>query len=179
MGKNFEKLTDKLKEFIRCQKMFFVGTAPSIEGEVHIAPKGYDILKIVDDNNLVYLDYYGSENDTAQHLSENKKISLMWCSFDEKPCILRAYGLGELVSKGTEEFNKLHEKYFEDYHPKMIRQIFKVKIHRVMTTCGFGVPLMKYEGDRKTLHDLSDKMLVKNPAGKLFAKFFNTEIDVN
>ena len=179
MGKNFEKLTDKLKEFIKQQKMFFVGTATTNEGETHIAPKGYEILKIIDDNNLVYLDYYGSENETAQHLTENQKISLMWCSFDKKPCILRVYGKGEVVLKDTEEFNDLLKQYFKNYHPKMVRQIFKVKIHRAMTTCGFGVPLMKYEGDRETLHNLSDKMLVKNPAGKLFSKFFNTEINVD
>jgi predicted metal-binding transcription factor (methanogenesis marker protein 9) len=117
--------------------MFFVDTAPSGEGEVHISPKGYDILKIIDENNVIYLDYYGSENETAKDLTENGKISLMWCSFDAKPCILRAYGKGEVIHKGTDEFSHLLKQYFENYNEKMVRQLFKVKIHRVMTTCGF------------------------------------------
>lgn len=153
MGKTVENITDEVKEFIKRQKIFFVGTAPTSEGEVHIAPKGYDILRVLDEYNIIYLDYYGSENFTAQHLAENKKITLMWCSFDKDPCILRIYGHGKIVPKGTDEFDMLLKQYFEGYHQKMVRQLFKVKVHCVMTYCGSGVPLMRYESDRETLHE--------------------------
>lgn len=157
MATNYDALTDGLKEFIARQKIFFVGTAPSGEGEVHIAPKGYDILRILDDRLLVYLDYYGSGNDTALHLAENGKITLMWCSFDSQPCILRVFGKGEVLSKGTEDFAGLLKICFPDYDEAMVRQLFRVTIHRAMTSCGNGVPFMKYEDDRMALQEWSEK----------------------
>jgi len=159
MAKNYERLSEDFKKFIEQQKMFFVGTAPSDEKDVHIAPKGYDILKIVDDSNLMYLDYYGSGNDTAGDLAGNKKITLIWCSFDKAPLILRVFGEGFIVSRGTEEFSGLMKQYFSAFKPEIIRQLFKVKITRVMTSCGYGVPLMKYEGDRETLQTQSMKKI--------------------
>ena len=162
MAKNYDSLTGELKDFIRQQKIFFVGTAPHAEGEVHIAPKGYDILRILNDNHIVYLDYYGSGNDTANHLAENRNITLMWCGFDTQPCILRAFGKGEIISKGTDEFNRLLETCFPNYKEAIVRQIFSIKIHRAMTSCGNGVPFMKYEDDRKALQEWSErKFLVK------------------
>ncbi|OCA98693.1 pyridoxamine 5'-phosphate oxidase family protein [Clostridium beijerinckii] len=173
----FEKLTDEFEEFIENQKMFFVGTTPNNNSEVHIAPKGYkDSFQIVNENEVLYLDYYGSENNTAQHLTQNGRISLMWCDFGENPQIFRAQGHGEVISKDTIEFDTLLGQYFKSYHPKMVRQIFKIKVHRITNTKSLGIPLMKDEGERKTLHDVFDKMLVKNPAGKLFSKFFNSDI---
>jgi len=161
MAKNYDRLTEELKQFIHQQKMFFVGTAPVGEGEVHIAPKGYDILRILNDNHIVYLDYYGSGNDTAKHLAENGKITLMWCGFESEPCILKAFGKGEIISKGTDEFARLLKTFFPDYDEAIVRQLFSVNIHAVMTSCGYGVPLMKYEGDRKTLHEEAVENLAK------------------
>ena len=157
MAKDYNSLTEELKEFIRRQKIFFVGTAPAGEGEVHIAPKGYDTLRILDDYSLVYLDYYGSGNDTALHLAENGKITLMWCSFDSEPCVLKVFGRGKVISKGTEEFTRMIKTCFPNYKEAILRQMFSVKIHGAMTSCGNGVPLMKYQDDRKALQEWSEK----------------------
>ena len=152
MATNYDKLSDRFIDFINAQKIFFVGTAPSGDDDVHIAPKGYETLKIVDHTNLVYLDYYGSGNDTAKDLAGNNKITLMWCSFDREPLLLRAFGQGVTVSKGMEDFNNLMKQYFDSYPREIVRQLFKIKITRVMTSCGDGVPLMKFEGEREALH---------------------------
>jgi len=161
MAQYYDRLTEELKQFIRQQKIFFVGTAPDGEGEIHIAPKGYDIFRIVDDSHILYLDYYGSGNDTAKHLAENGKITLMWCGFEKQPCIARAFGKGEVISKGTDEFASLMELWFPDYDEAIVRQIFSVSVHQTMTACGNGVPLMKYEGDRKALQEWSEKKFLK------------------
>ena len=107
MGKNFEKLTNSLKDFIRKQDIFFIGTASSDSSEVYIAAKGNAGLKIIDVNHIIFPDNCGCHINTARHLSENDKISLLWCSFGEKPCNLWTYGKGEVISDGTDEFNNL------------------------------------------------------------------------
>ena len=170
----FEDITDDLKDFILGQKMFFVGTAPNAEDEVHISPKGYDTLKIIDANRVIYLDFFGSENDTAKHLTENGKITLMWYSFDSKQSILRAFGNGSVIAKGTDEFSRLLKQHFSAYNEKMVRQLFEVQICKLITTCASGVPVMNYEKDRDTLYKVSETMFIKNPAGKLFSKVFDS-----
>jgi len=162
MAENFDRLTGEFREFIHRQKIFFVGTAPCGEGEVHIAPKGYETLRILNDHHVIYLDYYGSGNDTATHLAENGKITLMWCGFDSQPCVLRAFGKGEVIAKGTDEFAGLLRSCFPNYNEAIVRQLFSIKIHRVMTSCGNGVPFMKYEDDRMALEEWSVKTFVKS-----------------
>ncbi|OVE65878.1 hypothetical protein CCS79_21210 [Clostridium diolis] len=145
MGKYFKNITNDLENFILDQKIFFVGTAPNTEEEVYISPKGSDILKIIDTNKIIYIDYLDSENETVRNLTENGKITLMWCGFDSKPRILRAYGNGKVISKGADDFNILLNQYFSGYDEKMVKQLFEIQIEKLMTTCGFGVPIMKCE----------------------------------
>ena len=144
MGKCFKHITENINDFISEQKIFFVGTGPNAEDEVNISPQGHDTLKIINGNKIIYLDYFDSENETAKHLAENGKITLMWCGFDSKPSILRAYGHGKVIAKGTDEFSRLLRQYFNGYDENMVRQLFEVQIHKVMTTCGFGVPIFDF-----------------------------------
>jgi len=167
-----KKTNQDFQEFILNQKMFFIGTAPTGNGEVHVALKGYNTLRIIDDMHLLYLDYYGSENETAIHLRENGKITVMWCGFDSSRSILRAFGKGEVICKGTDDFTRLLSSHFATFHEKMVRQIFSIKLDNFENTSEIGVPLLSYIKDRDTLHKISDLMLVKNPAGKLFQKVF-------
>jgi hypothetical protein len=170
MGKTYGELTQKLKDFISQQKMFFVATASADGGEVNVSPKGYDTLRIIDDETLLYLDYYGSGNNTAKHLRGDARITLMWCSFDEKPCILRVYGTGEAVLKNNPSFAGLAKRHFEGFDAAIIRQLFIVRVRGAMTSCGWSVPIMRYEKDRTFLHEHMKRMMVKNPAGKLISK---------
>lgn len=149
MGKLFDAMLPEHEAFIRRQHLFFVGSAPlSAEGHVNLSPKGYDALRILSPNEVAYLDLTGSGNETAAHLAENGRITVMFAAFEGQPLILRLYGKGRVILPGSADWDRL-----EGLFPKLIgaRQIILVSIYAVQTSCGFGVPLFSYEGDRETL----------------------------
>jgi len=157
VAKTYKALTDEIKRFILEQKLFFVGTSPIDEGEINVSPKGYNTLRIIDNNRIIYLDYHGSGNRTADHLDENGRITLMWCSFDEQASIIRVFGEGKVISKETELFQELSHQYYDNFNQAIVRQLFDVEIIKVESSCGWGVPHMTFAGERPKLHDTSMK----------------------
>lgn len=153
MAKFFEKLDDKLRKFIEDQKMFFTASAPG-EGRVNLSPKGIDTFRCLDDNTVAYLDLTGSGNETAAHLAENGRLTIMFCSFTEKPLILRLYGKGEIVRPTNPKWNDLHEN-FSAYPGE--RQIIVLNVESVQTSCGFGVPVYELKEERTTLTDWAER----------------------
>ena len=79
MANWYESIPAEVQEFIAEQKVFFVATAPS-SGRINLSPKGMDTFRVVDDNCAIYLDITGSGNETAAHLLENGRITIMFCS---------------------------------------------------------------------------------------------------
>lgn len=146
MGK-FVEIDEKLQGFIAEQQMFFVATAAP-EGRVSLSPKGIDSLRVLDPKRIVWLNLTGSENETAAHLLEDPRISLMWCSFTAKPLILRVYGSARAVHPRDAAWQELSALF-----PPMVgaRQIFEVDVELVMTSCGFAVPRFDFLGQRDTL----------------------------
>ncbi|HEA31057.1 hypothetical protein LCGC14_2501200 [marine sediment metagenome] len=153
MGKKLPALTEKLIEFIKQQHLFFVGTAQA-EGRVNISPKGLDSLHILNENELIWLNLTGSGNETAAHLLTENRMTVMCCSFDKNPLILRLYGTAEVYHERDAEF-----EHYRAYFKKLpgARQIFKLHIDLVQTSCGFGVPFMDFQGERETLTNWSEK----------------------
>ncbi|MFV0320828.1 MAG: pyridoxamine 5'-phosphate oxidase family protein [Alphaproteobacteria bacterium] len=149
MAAFFETLTKKHIEFIEKQHMFFVATAPN-DGRINLSPKGMDSLKVIDENTIVWLNYTGSGNETAAHIAENGRMTLMFCSFEQKPLILRLYGKAELIYRNHEKWKDYIEFWGET---KEMRQFFELKIEMVQTSCGFSVPYYEYQGERGTLMD--------------------------
>lgn len=150
MAKQFSEITDTLKGFIEQQKIFFVGTA-DVDGRVNISPKGSDSLRVVGKNRVVWLNLTGSGNETAAHMVSKNRITIMFCSFDEKPMILRLYGNGRVIHPKDSEWDKLTTLFPENLGA---RQIFDITIDLVQTSCGFQVPFYEeYKGER----DLLDK----------------------
>jgi len=94
MAKFYDRLTTELQNFIEAQHIFFVASAPN-DGRVNLSPKGMDALRVINESEIAYLDLTGSGNETAAHLLENSRITVMLCSFTEKPLILRLYGQGQ------------------------------------------------------------------------------------
>ncbi|MEM7528006.1 MAG: pyridoxamine 5'-phosphate oxidase family protein [Pseudomonadota bacterium] len=141
MGK---KLNQTLRKFIERQPMFFVATAAR-DGRVNVSPKGMATLKIVSDTRIAWLNLSGSGNETAAHLADTNRMTLMWCSFEGSPMILRAYGTAETV-------HPHHEAWAEAVAPfpdlAGSRQVFDMTIDMVQTSCGSGVPLMAFEASR-------------------------------
>ncbi|HIK07988.1 MAG TPA: pyridoxamine 5'-phosphate oxidase family protein [Trichormus sp. M33_DOE_039] len=155
MAKVFDCITSQLQDFIAAQKIFFVGSAPlSPDGHVNLSPKGLDCLRLLSPHQVAYLDLTGSGNETSAHLEENGRITLMFCAFEEPPCILRLYGRGTTILPNSPEWNSLYSLFSP---MPGTRQIIVVDVQRVQTSCGFGVPLYEYQGQRPTLVNWADK----------------------
>ncbi|WP_339806864.1 pyridoxamine 5'-phosphate oxidase family protein [uncultured Marinobacter sp.] len=154
MAKQYPELSPKLIEFISEQKMFFVGTAGA-EGLVNVSPKGLDSLRIVGPGRVVWLNLTGSGNESAAHVLENGRMTLMFCSFDRKPLILRLYGTAKVVHPRDKDWDELYG-LFPDYTGA--RQIFDLSIDMAQTSCGYAVPFYAFEGDRSLLQDNADRV---------------------
>src|SRR5512145_689401 len=100
MAKVLEEIDGRLREFLGAQHLFFVASAPlGIEGHVNLSPKGLDTLRVLGPREVAYLDYVASGAETIAHLRENGRITLMWCSFDRSPNVVRLHGTGQVVSR--------------------------------------------------------------------------------
>jgi len=153
MGKKYQEIPKNLEDFISKQKMFFVATA-DIDGRINISPKGLDSLRILDKNRVVWLNATGSGNETAAHMQNQSRMTIMFNSFDENPMILRLYGEAQTVHRNDKNWEELYSLF----DPIVgARQIFDLSVDLVHTSCGFGVPLYEYKGDRQTLKDWSEK----------------------
>jgi hypothetical protein len=153
MGKVYDGIDEHLRDWIARQAMFFVATAPSGDGgHVNVSPKGpIGTLHVLDETRVAYLDMVGSGAETIAHLRDNGRIVIMLCAFAGPPRILRLHGRGEVVLAGDERFAELDDRcaFVEQAVPEARRAIVVVDVERVADSCGYGVPLMSYEGDRE------------------------------
>ncbi|MBG0742444.1 pyridoxamine 5'-phosphate oxidase family protein [Cylindrospermopsis raciborskii LB2897] len=149
MAKVFNSITEELQRFIAKQHIFLVGTAPlSSTGHVNVSPKGLESFRVISPHQVAYLDLTGSGNETSAHLLENGRITFMFCAFQEPPCILRLYGQGRTILPDDYEWDQLYSLFTPIVGT---RQIIVADIDRIQTSCGFGVPLYEYVGQRQTL----------------------------
>jgi Pyridoxamine 5'-phosphate oxidase len=154
MGALVPELSEANIEFIREQKMFFVATAPlSQSGRINLSPKGLDCFRVLGPQRVAWLDVIGSGNETSAHLQENGRVTVMFCSFDSTPCILRLYGTGRTVLPGSPEWEKLIGQFDP---PANTRQLMVVDVKTVQKSCGFGVPMYEYTGERDHFRKWSD-----------------------
>lgn len=143
------KLNGTFRTFIEAQPMFFVATAAR-DGRVNVSPKGMDTLRILDDQRIVWLSLSGSGNETAAHLLDTPRMTLMFCSFSERALILRVYGSARAIHPRDAEWQELLGMF-----PSLAgsRQIYDLAIDSVQTSCGTGVPTMAM-GQQRGLEDL-------------------------
>lgn len=147
MAKFYPQLTEELQAFIEEQKIFFTATAPTA-GRINLSPKGIDTFRCIDFSTVAYLDLTGSGNETAAHLLENGRMTIMFCSFDQQPLILRLYGLGKVIHPRDEQWETLYSLF--PFLPGE-RQIIMLDIESVQTSCGYGVPIYEFKQERQTL----------------------------
>ncbi|MEX0365248.1 MAG: pyridoxamine 5'-phosphate oxidase family protein [Ruegeria sp.] len=152
MAKQFPALDDAHRKFIEDQHMFFVGSAGA-DGRVNISPKGMDSLRVKGPNRILWMNLTGSGNETAGHLLEINRMTLMWCSFSTRPMILRTYGTARAVQMGDADWEVLAQ-HFPPH--RSARQIFDVELKMVQTSCGYAVPFMDYRADRDTMQKWVD-----------------------
>lgn len=146
MGKVHTQIDEYLAKLIQSQHVFFVASAPlSSEGNLNLSPKGLDSFRILGPRRVAYLDLIGSGVETIAHLKENGRIVLMFCAFDGPPIIVRLHGRGRVVEPESPAFPS-----FVSQFPAFTstRSIIVVDVTRISSSCGFGVPLLKYEADR-------------------------------
>lgn len=155
MGKFHQQLKTAHREFIAEQHIFFVSTAPlSAAGRVNLSPKGLDCFRVLSDSQVGYMDLVSSGNETSAHTLENGRITFMFCSFQGAPNILRLYGKGFTVLPGTEDWEK-YAPHFTIY--PSTRQLIIADIELLQTSCGFGVPLFTYDGERAIHFEWAEK----------------------
>lgn len=155
MGKFYDTLKPAHKEFIEKQHLFFVSTAPlSEEGRINLSPKGLDSFRVLSDHQVAYMDLISSGNETSAHSLENGRITFMFCSFEGAPNILRLYGKAFTVLPASSIW-KDYAQHFQIY--PSTRQIIVADINLVQTSCGYGVPLYEYKGDRDIHFEWAEK----------------------
>ncbi|MGN6815087.1 MAG: pyridoxamine 5'-phosphate oxidase family protein [Solirubrobacterales bacterium] len=174
MGKIYDRIDEHLREWITEREMFFVASAPlDGEGHVNVSPKGpAGTLRVLDDHTVAYLDMVGSGAETVAHVRENGRIVVMLCAFQGPPRILRLHGRGEMIPADDPRFAELFERAgFEAPHEvsEAQRAIILVDVTRVADSCGYGVPLMSYEGERPHMEAWAEKKMRVGGAAEIEA----------
>lgn len=148
MAQRFNELSDSQIQFIAAQKIFFVGTATA-DSRVNVSPKGMDSLRVLANNRVAWLNVTGSGNETAAHVQQLPRMTIMFCAFDEQPLILRLYGTARVIHRADPEWPALLSLF-----PSLpgARQLFDLDIDLVQTSCGMAVPLYSFVGDRESLN---------------------------
>ena len=153
MGQRYSELSDKHVEFINRQKMFFVGTATA-DSRVNVSPKGMDALRVLDPRRIAWLNVTGSGNETAAHVQEHPRMTIMFCAFEGTPLILRLYGTARAIHRTSPEWPAMAALF-----PPLpgARQIFDMAVDLVQSSCGMAVPYFNHAGDRSLLSDWAAK----------------------
>jgi hypothetical protein len=151
MGKQFPAMTPAHRDFIARQRIFFTASATPTS-RVNVSPRPTDALRVLDERTVAFLDLTGSGSETSAHLRADGRITLMFCALDEPPSILRLYGRGTSLPRGSEDYAALLASMYGNPEPLGARQIVRIDIDLVQTSCGYGVPLFEYVGERDTLH---------------------------
>lgn len=150
MATFYDRIEPKLRTFIERQHIFFTATAA--EGSrINLSPKGLDALRVLDAHTVAYLDWTGSGNETAAHVRADGRLTIMMCAFEGPPNILRLFGRGAVLPKGSAEYRRIIDTAFGGDEPKSARQIIVLHVESAQTTCGYGVPHYAYEGERPSL----------------------------
>ncbi len=160
MGKVYEEIDERLSDFIQSQQVFFVATAPLEEdGHLNLSPKGIAGIRVLAPMRVAYLDYVGSGVETIAHLNQNGRIVLMFCAFEGPPKIVRLHGRGRVVEAPDPGFGQLAENWDS---AMSARAIIVVDVVRISDSCGYGVPLYEFKGERDQLFKWAER---KGPEG--------------
>lgn len=153
MGKKFTEIGVDRRDFIEKQRMFFVGTA-ALDGRVNVSPKGMDTLRVLDDNRVVWLNLTGSGNESAAHVVENDRMTIMFCAFEGSPLILRLFGHAKVIHPRDSEWKELSPLL-----PSIpgARQIFDMQVDLVQESCGNAVPLFDFNEQRDILENWAER----------------------
>lgn len=154
MGRVYDEITPQIAELVAAQHLFFVATAPSgTDGHVNLSPKGLDTFAVLSPNEVAYLDLTGSGAETMAHLLDNGRITLMFCTFEGPPMIVRIYGTGEVIPVDAPGAEPLLAHF--PANPGS-RAVIRIGVERVSASCGYAVPEMTFVRDRSRLDEWAE-----------------------
>jgi len=153
MGQQYSELSEKHTKFISEQKIYFVGTATA-DSKVNISPKGTDSFKVLNNNTIAWLNVTGSGNETAAHVQTHPRMTIMFAAFEGTPMILRLYGQAVAIHHNDPEWSDLYAQFSPT---PGARQIFRLSVEMVQTSCGMSVPFFDYVEERDQLKNWSIK----------------------
>jgi hypothetical protein len=168
MGQTYAEISPKLQEWIAQQPLYFVGTAPSgSEGHINISPKGArESFAVLGPNTVAYVDMTGSGAETIAHLRDNGRIVVMFCAFDGPPKIVRLHGTGTILLHPEPEFEAALAEFPLDPAAKALaRAVIVVEVERVSDSCGYVVPIMKYDREREQMYRWAENREAKEGPG--------------
>ncbi|KZN84853.1 hypothetical protein EN45_090130 [Penicillium chrysogenum] len=151
MGKFYESISDDLRDWALRQSVFFVASAPLRGRHVNLSPKGLpdSCLAFFGPNQVAYIDSTGSGCETISHVRENGRITLMFCSFETSPRILRLFSTGTVIEWDQPEFDVCVQRMGKTPIAGA-RAIIQLDVFKVQTSCGYGVPLLTLTDDPET-----------------------------
>ncbi|WP_432455137.1 MULTISPECIES: pyridoxamine 5'-phosphate oxidase family protein [unclassified Agarivorans] len=153
MGKQFVSMSHQHIEFIEQQQLFFVATAAA-QGKVNVSPKGMDSFRVLNSQQVLWLNLTGSGNETAAHVQQLPRMTVMFCAFQGKPLILRLYGQATAIHRADEAW----QDYISMFPAQAgARQIFLLEIEMVQGSCGLSVPFFDFVGPRDELSSWAEK----------------------
>lgn len=185
MAKLYSELDERLRKFIARQPVFFVATAPCFAadkdgGHVNLSPKGYrGTFAVLGPRRVAYVDLTGSGAETIAHLRQNGRITIMFCSFDRQPKILRLQGTGRVVLPSDADWDELAARFpltGLGSNAASRRAIIVADLNRIADSCGYAVPVMALEGERDVLAR-SDERKSAEELAAYRAKMNATSID--
>jgi len=149
MGKQYKSLEQRDIDFIEKQQLFFM--ASSSGEEINLTPKGYDTLRVINNNTLVFASYPGSGNRTYRDAINNGEFTLLFTAFEGAPLLIKTYCNAHVIEKN----NPKYEKYINMFtlRQSIIRNIFEFHIYAVESSCGMSVPVMEYKSQRNELKE--------------------------
>ena len=159
MASYYSSITDEQAALIKNSPLFFVATAAptssdisSDVGPINISPKGGVPLHIINPNRVAFLNYVGSGNETERHSGSGSPITVMICSFEgENAAIVRLYGKAKVTPVAE---SALAEQLLATGATEMKltpRQVVEIEVEKTSTSCGYGVPVMEFVRDRRTI----------------------------
>ncbi|GBG33222.1 Pyridoxamine 5'-phosphate oxidase family protein ustO [Hondaea fermentalgiana] len=166
MGKTYQPpFEEKQRRWVSKQKVFFVASAPlSPSNRVNVSPKSAAEFRFVDDSTVGYVDLTGSGSETAAHIMETSRITIMFVAFEGAPKIMRFYGRAEFVTP-EEIFHDPRRAHLRDIWgldstdewDAMVtaRSIILLHVDRYSDSCGYSIPIYNYVKERTTLTDAS------------------------
>jgi len=159
MASFYSTITEEQANLIQNSPLFFVATAAPTQadisdsvGPINISPKGGVPLHILNPNRVAFLNYAGSGNETERHSTSGSPITVMICSFEgENAAIVRLYGKARVTPV---EESELAEQLLATGATEMKltpRQVIEIEVEKTSTSCGYGVPVMEFVRDRRTV----------------------------